>query len=413
MAMKHSCQALALVLVVASTAGAQTAATAATGSTDAGTYVGVYELTNGQVAVVVSEDEVLVARIGNVRMPLTAGADLTFSGVGPTGPFSLRFTREGGGAVTGLVARVGGETIAGRRTQTSVPSPPEEITIALDNPMPAFPRGEGPRTCLDAAHGNFQLPARNGGTYRAFTDLLVGDGYRMRELNDPFSAVSLADCDLLIVIHPLASDNLKDWAFPHPGALARGELEALYSWLRAGGGLFLISDHGPIGALTDVGSMLGVVMLDGNAFQRRPMQLPEVFSVTDGGLRDHAIVRGRNATERVDRIATFSGAAFLASLEWSPLMVFGAGAVGLVDLGYNFRGLPDAAWPHFSVGGWLLAASRRVESGRVVMLNEVGTCAARVVGPAHEPVGMNHPEAPQNAQFCLNVARWLSGLLGD
>jgi len=38
-------------------------------------------------------------------------------------------------------------------------------------------------------------------------------------------------------------------------------------------------------------------------------------------------------------------------------------------------------------------------------------CSAQVSGPDRNPVGMNHPLAPQNAQFCLSAARWLTGVL--
>ncbi|MCH7766830.1 MAG: hypothetical protein IH916_09770, partial [Acidobacteria bacterium] len=44
-------------------------------------------------------------------------------------------------------------------------------------------------------------------------------------------------------------------------------------------------------------------------------------------------------------------------------------------------------------------------------LGEAAMCTAQVSGPERRPMGMNHPKAPQNAQFCLNVVRWLSGLL--
>ena len=29
------------------------------------------------------------------------------------------------------------------------------------------------------------------------------------------------------------------------------------------------------------------------------------------------------------------------------------------------------------------------------------------------PFGMNHEDAADNAQFCLNLVRWLSGVLAD
>jgi hypothetical protein len=36
--------------------------------------------------------------------------------------------------------------------------------------------------------------------------------------------------------------------------------------------------------------------------------------------------------------------------------------------------------------------------------------SAQVAGPQRNPMGMNHPSAPQNAQFLLNVMHWLSGV---
>ena len=37
--------------------------------------------------------------------------------------------------------------------------------------------------------------------------------------------------------------------------------------------------------------------------------------------------------------------------------------------------------------------------------------SAQVSGPDRRPMGMNHPDAAQEAQFLLNVMHWLSGLL--
>jgi hypothetical protein len=36
---------------------------------------------------------------------------------------------------------------------------------------------------------------------------------------------------------------------------------------------------------------------------------------------------------------------------------------------------------------------------------------AQLAGPQQVPVGMNAPGAEQNAQFCLNVVRWLTGVI--
>ena len=51
------------------------------------------------------------------------------------------------------------------------------------------------------------------------------------------------------------------------------------------------------------------------------------------------------------------------------------------------------------------------DKGRVVFLGEAAMCTAQVSGAEKNPMGMNHPGANQNAQFCLNVVHWLDGVL--
>jgi hypothetical protein len=47
----------------------------------------------------------------------------------------------------------------------------------------------------------------------------------------------------------------------------------------------------------------------------------------------------------------------------------------------------------------------------VVVLGEAAMFTAQLAGANRSPMGMNHPAAPQNAQYALNVLHWLSGLL--
>jgi hypothetical protein len=132
------------------------------------------------------------------------------------------------------------------------------------NAKPAFAAGKGPRACIDLAHHNFQSPGQNPGSYDPFAQLLRGDGYRVRETSHVFTSDLLADCELLVIVLPVGRENQRDWAFPHSSAFTRAELEAVYPWIQRGGGLLLITDHAPgPGAIADLASMLGVVLLDG------------------------------------------------------------------------------------------------------------------------------------------------------
>jgi hypothetical protein len=271
------------------------------------------------------------------------------------------------------------------------------------NAKPAFTLGTGPRVCMDVAHKNFQSAARNPGAYQPLAELLQGDGYRVWESHDPLTAETLRNCDLLVVAAAYGAND-HYWSYPRVSAFTRAEITSLYQWLRDGGSLFLTTDHTPApGAAAELGEILGVVGLDGLA-RLRPDTFPDVFARARSEVFEHAVFRGRGKPERVDSVATFHGQAFRTSNAWSPLLQFGAASRGYVP----FVDLPRAGWPQFSLDGWLHAAARRVGKGRVVWLGEVSTCTA-----LRGPLGMNHPSAAQNAQFCLNITRWLSGLLDD
>ena len=290
---------------------------------------------------------------------------------------------------------------------------PHDAEFHFANTTPAYTAGQGPRVCMDTAHNNFQSAERNPAAYRPFERLLADDGYRVGEFAQKFTAEALAECDLLVIADATGEANLRDWAFPHPSAFTRGELEALYLWIRAGGALLVISDHTPTpAAASDLGAMLGVIPTDGYA-RLGPGPTPDVFSRAAGHLRDHAILRGRSEKEQVHVVASWTGHAFHLSREWSPIVRFGPESFAWIHLGFNFPELPREQWPVFPIPGWAHAAARRLDKGRVVWLGEVSICTALRLGEERRPVGMNHPAATQNAQFCISTVRWLSGLLGD
>ena len=151
-------------------------------------------------------------------------------------------------------------------------------------------------------------------------------------------------------------------------------------------------------------------MLDGYADGNTAARGPDVFRREDKTLTDHPIANGRSPEERVDSVTTFTGQAFYRSDKMQPLLVFGPQAESTPAVWENFPKAAQSDYPRFSVAGWLHGATRRLGEGRVVILGEAAMCTAQVAGQ-NRRMGMNHPKAAQNAQFCLNVVRWLSGLL--
>ena len=255
-------------------------------------------------------------------------------------------------------------------------------------------------------------PGQRPGGYEPFKRLLREDGYQVEETATAFTRSVLDPCKLLVLVGPLAAENAEDWQFPHPSAFSTAELVVLYQWIQRGGGLFLISDHAPmVGAVSDLATMLGAVMLDGSArlANSNTAPLPDLFTRAAGTLvSTHPIVRGRRESESIDTVGTWAGAAFRTSRQWSPLLVFGEPSLGWTALGVFdelAQTVPRDQWPQFTITGWSHAAARQLDGGRVVLLGEAAACTADSTS------GISHPAAPQNAQFCLNAARWLSGLL--
>jgi hypothetical protein len=292
----------------------------------------------------------------------------------------------------------------------AMPLAGQEVADTLFRPRvaaPAWPRGAGPLVLFDAAHGNGDLAT---GTYRPFIELLEHDGFRVATSTAIFTRGALAG-DILVVINAQSPAKADDWSLPTPPALTAGEVETLREWVGAGGALLLVADHMPFpGATASLATEFGVAFMNGFAIDTVAWS-PLVFRRADRTLRPHAITAGRNGDEHIDSVATFWGQAFQRIDERvEELLVFAPGVVSLN---------PDTAWrfsdrtPTVPVDGWLQGAALRFGAGRVVILGEAGMLSAQLTGERRVPVGMNARVASQNAQFTINVLRWLAGLLDD
>jgi hypothetical protein len=275
----------------------------------------------------------------------------------------------------------------------------------IENPAYAF--GAGPVVSIDEAHHNYHTA---DGRYLAFATLLRRDGYVVRGSNAPFTAETLASSDVLVISNALNERNLDDWSLPTPSAFTGEEITAIREWVHAGGALMLIADHMPMpGAAESMAAVFGVEFLNGFAFESTTdTDGPMIFRRSDGSLRSHWVIEGRNASERVDSVASFTGQAFQVGAGATPVMVFRAEAVS-----FN----PRVAWRFAEdtqitrVGGWSQGAVLEFGEGRVALFGEAAMFTAQVTvdGPDRLPMGMNRSEAVQNQQFLLNVMHWLSG----
>lgn len=286
-------------------------------------------------------------------------------------------------------------------------------------PRPGYGLDAGPRLCLDEAHHNFHTLSDR---FWAFGELARRDGYRVSALRTAISAAALRACDLLVISNAQPNDRpWTEYPLPTPSAFGDEEIAAVQRWVTGGGRLLLIADHMPLaGAAAPLAAAFGAEFINGFAFagsteaeieaaRGGASAAPTLFRPSDGTLPAHAIVAGRDSTERVTQVRSFTGQAF----RWEAP---GVEAVLRLPAGYmSFE--PAIAWqftsatPMRPVAGWLQGATRRVGSGRVALFGEAAMFSAQVAGPERRPMGMNAPLAEQNAQFVLNVLHWLTGLL--
>lgn len=161
---------------------------------------------------------------------------------------------------------------------------------------PAY-SGSGPVVAIDEAHSNFHTA---GGQYKPFADLLTADGYKVIASNQKFDAVVPGGIDVLVIANArnMAAILAGDLSM---SALTDSECDVVRDWVRSGGSLLLIADHAPFGnAAESLGRRFGVTMGKGWTFDRAEAggittQLD--FSLENGLLGDHVILRGRNSAE--------------------------------------------------------------------------------------------------------------------
>jgi len=279
-------------------------------------------------------------------------------------------------------------------------------TIAL----PEYPAGEGPLVLVDRAHHNFHTGAEQ---FEQFALVLRGDGYRVRGLEERFSANALAGVGVLVIVNAVASREDKELSLPTLPAFRTDEVEAVRQWVESGGSLLLVADHMPFpGAIDALARVFGVEFLNGFAIVWQDWE-PLVFHRADASLLSHPVADGRRTAERVDHAMTFvSGSAFRA-LESahcvSPLLLLGDAVVS-----YQ----PERAWqftdatPRVAVEGWLQGATLEPGRGRVAIFGESAMFAAQLIGANGELVGMNTPRASHNLQLLINTMHWLSRASG-
>ncbi|MEW5799229.1 MAG: DUF4350 domain-containing protein [Bacteroidota bacterium] len=272
---------------------------------------------------------------------------------------------------------------------------------------------------FDEAHNNIHTMA---GTYRPFVELLEHDGYTIHQNVDPFSTQSLQGYSILVISNAKGKERKYDPAFTEE------ECSAVEEWVRNGGSLLLIADHYPMGAAAqNLSKRFGIAMsngftndsiyFDSLSFTQNQIngRSQLVFSRENGLLLDHPITLGRDSSERINRIITFTGQSLNGP----------EGSAGFLKLSSTASDvIPDSIWEEpemifftntftrfadpVSVAGRYQGMAMEFGKGRVVVLGEAAMLTAQVSG--EEKFGMQ-VKGIDNKQLALNIVHWLTRIL--
>lgn len=262
----------------------------------------------------------------------------------------------------------------------------------------------GPKVLFDEAHNNFHTVS---GRYKPFADLITNDGYQVTPNKQKFSAETLKAYDILVISNALGAAQMNMPEASNP-TFTDAECDAVRDWVKAGGALLLIADHAPMGAANQIlAQRFNVDMSKMFTFDEQNYDKESenpgfiVYTRESGRLADHAITRGRNETERVNKIIAFTGQSLKGP----------AGSVAFMKLADTAQDrMPGPNRTLVSAAGRAQGIAMNFGKGRVVVLGEAAMLSAQLGGPNQMPFGMNRPGI-DNRQLALNIVHWLSGLL--
>lgn len=268
---------------------------------------------------------------------------------------------------------------------------------------PAYEKN-GPRVMFDEAHHNFHT---TDGRYKPFVDLLSNDGYRIIRNRQPFTKASLSSYKVLVIANALGAEEADDTG-ADGSAFTEEECQAVQDWVKGGGALLLIADHAPFGAAAaTLAQRFGIDMSKGFAYdpenseEKSPSLL--IFSRENKLLPSHPIIEGRDETERINRVLSFTGQSLKGPDE----------SVALLKLSDTAKDTPNRdADSAVSAAGRAQAIALKFGKGRVVVQGEAAMLSAQVSGANKQKMGMNVP-GTDNRQYALNLMHWLSGLLKE
>jgi hypothetical protein len=293
-----------------------------------------------------------------------------------------------------------------------------------------------PKVLFDEAHFNFHTST---GRYKPFVNLMTNDGYRVTANKEKFTAATLKGYDILVIANALGAERQNSPGADSP-AFTEDECDAVREFVRAGGSLLLIADHAPFGSAAETlakrfdvemskGFTTDAINYDKSGGNQNISFL--LFSRENRLLETHAITEGRGASERLDKVVTFTGQSLtgpkgsVAFLKLSDTAVDRerpntSGAAAIKEPLQSKAGAAPATAQSNSVksGARGQGLALPFGKGRVVVLGEAAMLSAQLVkGPAAQMMGAEEVRIGMNRagnddrQLALNIMHWLSHLI--
>ncbi len=247
-----------------------------------------------------------------------------------------------------------------------------------------------PIILFDEGHNNFHIANKS---YYGFTKLLTADGYNIRALDGPFvddpTATPVSDfqhqknlANILVIASPCqavpCNTSIGD-------ALTDLEVTEIHQWVEQGGSLLLIIDHPPFAQTTNLALAFGI---DVNQVTV-PTVVFDTANTSNNILNPNSdLVLGRNTTEAVSYVKTFTGSSF--SINPNP------------PLDATFEPILELQ-PGFYQG-----MAIKVGAGRVYLSSEAAMFTTQLFDDG-TPWGMHVASAAFNEQFLRNIIHWLDG----
>jgi hypothetical protein len=274
---------------------------------------------------------------------------------------------------------------------------------------PAFTKRH-PKVLFDEAHNNADTAQ---GRYKPFADLIGNDGYQIVPNGRALSKGALNGYDVVVIVNAAGPGTQAE-----ASAFTDAECDSLSEWVRAGGALLLITDHLPFSAaVSGLAKRFNVEITKGytvdpiNFDKESGDQTELLFSRENGLLGEDAITQGRDATERLNRIITFSGTSLKGPADSDVFLKLADTAKDVLPPAPK-KTKPEEALPdhqQVSASGRAQGLALRFGKGRVVVLAGAAMLTAQVA-PRGFRFGMN-VSGLDNRQLALNIMHWLSGLL--